>query len=106
MKRIITAIFTIILSIFPISILAVENELVVAQMNSCVNTLTNIINNKSMSVLEHETDQLLNNLTIQHIVGLPEIAEFRVDLIDAIGSLGITEEEKSLLRREIGRAHV
>lgn len=52
-----------------------------------------------MSVLEHETDQLLNNLTIQHIVGLPEIAEFRVDLIDAIGSLGITEEEKSLLRR-------
>lgn len=52
-----------------------------------------------MTVLEHETDQLLNNLTIQHIVGLPEIADFRVDLIDAISSLGITEEEKNLLRR-------
>lgn len=99
MKTIVTIIFTIISSISTINIFAVENELVVAQMNSCVNTLTNIINNKSMSVLEHETDQLLNNLTIQHIVGLPEIAEFRVDLIDAIGSLGITEEEKSLLRR-------
>lgn len=78
---------------------AVENDVVIAQMNSCVNTLTNIINNKSMAVLEHETDQLLNNLTIQHIVGLPEIAEFRLDLIDAISSLGITEEERNLLKR-------
>lgn len=86
-------------SFLPQSGKSVENELVIAQMNSCVNTLTNIINNKSMSVLEHETDQLLNNLTIQHIVGLPEIAEFRIDLIDAISSLGITEEEKLLLRR-------
>lgn len=80
-------------------VFAVDNELVIAQMNSCVNTLTNIINNKSMEVLEHETDQLLNNLTIQHIVELPEIADFRVDLIDAIGALGITEEEKALLQR-------
>lgn len=68
-------------------------------MNSCVNTLTNIINNKSMAVLEHESDELLNNLTVKHMVGLPEIAEFRVDLIDAIGNLGITEEERSVLRR-------
>lgn len=78
---------------------AVENDVVIAQMNSCVNTLTNIVNNKSMAVLEHETNQLLNNLTIQHIVGLPEIAEFRVDLIDAISSLGITEEERNRLKR-------
>lgn len=76
-----------------------QKELAIAQMNSCVNTLTNIINSQSMAVLDHESDQLLNNLTMEHIVGLPEIAEFRVDLIDAIGSLGITEEERSVLRR-------
>lgn len=98
-KNLLVTVVFCILNVIPQRAFAVENDLVVAQMNSCVNTLTNIINNKSMSVLEHETDQLLNNLTIQHIVGLPEIAEFRVDLIDAIGSLGITEEEKSLLRR-------
>lgn len=84
---------------FPNQPNAVDKELIIAQMNSCVNTLTNIINNKSMAVLDHETDQLLNNLTIQQLVGLPEIAEFRVNLIDGIGSLGITEEEKALLKR-------
>lgn len=73
---------------------SVDKDMVVAQMNSCVNTLTNIINNKSMTVLEHETDQLLNNLTMQQIVGIPEIADFRTDLIEKIGKLQITEEEK------------
>lgn len=91
------------LALFSISTQAaekqVEKEMVIAQMNSCVNTLTNIINNKSMTVLEHETDQLLNNLTIEQIVGLYEIADFREELIDAIGKLGITEEERSLLKR-------
>lgn len=91
------------LALFSISTQAaekqVEKEMVIAQMNSCVNTLTNIINSKSMTVLEHETDQLLNNLTIEQIVGLYEIADFREELIDAIGKLGITEEERSLLKR-------
>jgi tetratricopeptide (TPR) repeat protein len=76
-----------------------DKDMVIAQMNSCVNTLTNIINNKSMSVLEHETNQLLNNLTMEHIVGLSEIAEFREELIDEIGRLSINEEERKLLRR-------
>lgn len=98
-KSIVLTVVIIVASVCSHKIQALDNDLVVAQMNSCVNTLTNIINNKSMAVLEHETDQLLNNLTIQHMVGLPEIAEFRVDLIDAIGALGITEEEKSLLKR-------
>lgn len=53
-----------------------QKELVIAQMNSCVNTLTNIINNQSMAVLEHESDQLLNNLTVKHMVGLDDIAQF------------------------------
>lgn len=48
-----------------------NDENVVAQMNYCINSLTNIVHNKSMSVLEHESDQLINNLTMQQIIGLP-----------------------------------
>ena len=99
MKKLIFPLIYIISFFFPLHSFAVENEMVIAQMNSCVNTLTNIINNKSMTVLEHETDQLLNNLTMQQLVGLPEIADFRIDLIDGIGKLGITEEERGLLKR-------
>ena len=76
-----------------------NDENVVVQMNYCINTLTNIIHNKSMSVLEHESDQLVNNLTMEQIVGLYEISDFRVELMDAISKFEITEEERSLLRR-------
>lgn len=34
----------------------VQKENVIAQMNYCINSLTNIIHNKSMLVLEHESD--------------------------------------------------
>lgn len=68
-------------------------------MNNCVSTLTNIINNKSMAVLEHESDQLINNLGLEQIVGIPEIADFRTDLMAIIGNLKITEQERELLRR-------
>ena len=76
-----------------------QKENVIAQMNYCINSLTNIIHNKSMSVLEHESDQILNNLTMQHIVGLYEINDFRIDLLDAVSTFNITEQERALLRR-------
>ena len=76
-----------------------EKENVIAQMNYCINSLTNIIHNKSMSVLEHESDQILNNLTIEQIIGLYEINDFRIDLLDAVSKFGITEQERALLRR-------
>lgn len=76
-----------------------SDENVVVQMNYCINALTNIVHNKSMSVLEHESDQLVNNLTMQQIIGLPEIRDFRIDLMDAIGKFEITEEERNLMRR-------
>lgn len=72
---------------------------VVVQMNYCISSLTNIIHNKSMSVLEHESYQLINNLTIEQIKGLGKIQEFRNDLIEAIGKFEITEEERALMRR-------
>ena len=76
-----------------------NDENVVAQMNYCINTLTSIVHNKSMSVLEHESDQLVNNLTMQQIIGLPEIRDFRIELMDAVSKFEITEEERHLLRR-------
>lgn len=76
-----------------------KDQDVIVEMNYCINTLTNIIHNKSMAVLEHESDQLINNLTMEHIVGLYEIEDFREDLIGAIGKFEITEEERSLMRR-------
>lgn len=72
---------------------------VISQMNFSISTLTNIISNKSMSVLEHESDQLVNNLTMEQIVGLPDIKDFRIDLLDAISKFEITEEERALMRR-------
>lgn len=101
--------FIVILNLFVFSqfdIVAQKNELqntsqenVVAQMNYCINTLTNIVHNKSIVVLEHETDQLVNNLTMEQITGLNEIKNFRIDLLDAVSRFEITEEEKNLMKR-------
>lgn len=77
----------------------VPKEMVVAQMNYCINALTNIIHNKSITVLQHESDMIVNNLTMEQMIGLPDIAEFRFNLLDGIGSLEITEEERALTRR-------
>lgn len=76
-----------------------KDETVIVEMNYCINTLTNIIHNKSMAVLEHESDQLVNNLTMEQIIGLHEIKDFRIDLMDAVSKFEITEEERSLMRR-------
>lgn len=72
---------------------------VIMQMNYCITTLSNIIHNQSMQVFQHETDQLLNNLTMEQIVGLYEINNFRLGLLDAISRFEITEEERNLLKR-------
>lgn len=73
---------------------------VVTQMNYCISALTNIIENKSMTVLEHESDQIVNNLTLEHIAGLDDIKEFREKLLDAIGKFQITEEERAIIRKQ------
>lgn len=76
-----------------------QQELVIAQMNYCINSLTNIIENNSIEVLDHELDQLLNNLTMKELVGLDEVARFRISLLQNINSLQITNEERELLKR-------
>lgn len=76
-----------------------NEENVIAQMNYCITSLTNIIHNKSISVLENESDQIVNNLTMEQITNLYEIKDFRLELIDAMNRFEITEEEKMLMRR-------
>ena len=79
--------------------ISINKDMVIAQMNYCVTSLTNIINNKSMVVFERETDQLINNLTMEHIGDLYEVADFRSSLLEIIGNLQITEEERNILKR-------
>lgn len=74
-------------------------DIVIAQMNYCTNALSNIIHNKSMAVLDYESDQLINNLTMEQACGIYEIKEYRSTLLEAIGQFQITEEERQLMRR-------
>lgn len=76
-----------------------EKELVIAQMNCCINSLTNIVQCNSIQVLDHETDLLLNNLTMTEIIGLEEVAKFRAEMIQRIGDLRITSQERRLMKR-------
>ncbi len=76
-----------------------NNQKVVAQMNYCVSSLTNIIHNKTMPVLQHESDQIVNNLNMEQTIGLTDINDFHVELLDAISKFEITEEERQLMRR-------
>lgn len=89
----------IIFSNVPYTFAQSDKDMVIAQMNYCITTLTNIVHNKSMTVLKHESDQLLNNLTMEQIIGLYEINDFRIELLDAVSRFEITEEERALLRR-------
>lgn len=81
------------------SILTNRRELVIAQMNYCIHSLTNIIENNSINVLEHELNQLLNNLTMTEVVDLEEIALFRRNMLSNINDLQITNEERNLMNR-------
>ena len=76
-----------------------SKQKVITQMNYCISSLTNIIHNKSMPVLEHESDQIVNNLNMEQTIGLTDINDFHVELLDAISKFEITEEEKQLMRR-------
>lgn len=81
------------------SILTNQRELVIAQMNYCIHSLTNIIENNSINVLDYELNQLLNNLTITEVVDLEEVASFRRAMLLDINELQITNEERNLMNR-------
>ena len=91
--------FSLSLLLITFNAFSQEKNNVINQMNYCINTLTNIVHNKSISVLEHESNQLVNNLTMEQIVGLSEIREFRIELLDAVSKFEITEGERQIMRR-------
>ena len=72
---------------------------IVEQLNYCYMALTNIINSKSMLQYETELDQLINNLTVENIADIDEIADFRESLMEVTSDLAINEEERKVLRR-------
>lgn len=72
---------------------------IIEQMNYCYMALTNIINSKTMLQYESELDQLINNLTVENIADIDEIAEFRESLMEVTSDLAINEEERKVLRR-------
>lgn len=72
---------------------------VIAQMNYCTNALTNIVHNRSNAVLAYESDQLINNLSMEQACSIEEIKEYRTNLLNAISKFQITAEERQLLNR-------
>ena len=78
---------------------SLSKDNIIAQMNYCTNALTNIIHNKSIAVLDYESNQLINNLTMEQACSIYEIREYRSTLLGAIGKFQITEEERQLMRK-------
>ena len=76
-----------------------DKELAIIQMNYCINSITNIIHNKSMTVLDHELDQIVNNLTMDQMVGIDEIQYFRSELLSVVSALRINEEERQIQQK-------
>lgn len=80
---------------------SIAKEQVVAQLNYCINSITLITHSKSLELLEHESDQLKNNLTVEPIKGMTEIWDFRQALGQKIASLQITEMERQLVKQAL-----
>ena len=77
----------------------ISKDNVIAQMNYCTNAVSNIIHNRSNSVLAYEADQLINNLTMEQACRIREIKDYRTKLLDKIGGFQITQEERQLMNR-------
>lgn len=100
MKRITYTILSLLFIALNVQGQATPNkEVVIEQMNYCINSLTNISQNKSLDMLDHEQDQLLNNLTMEQMAGLQEVAEFRKQLLQSLNSVSMTQQEKEVVRR-------
>lgn len=76
-----------------------EQMLAIQQMNYHTIAMSRIIQNQTLETLDYELSQLLNNLTIEHIVDLPEIKMFREKLMMSVQELQITAEERVILKR-------
>lgn len=98
MKKIVITIITI-LSVLTGMAQTPSKAMVKAQLNQALISLNNIINNQSLDVVDFELDQLLNNLTIEQLQGIDEIAYWRQYAIEDFGKLYISEQERQVLKR-------
>lgn len=93
LRIMIIAAYTILL---PNCIYAIENRQVISQMNYCINSLTRLINASSVEEIDHEINQILNNLTMEQIEGMDEINLFRNSLYNNAADAQITQEERNI----------
>lgn len=77
----------------------VDKEVVALQMNSCVMSITNLNESQNLSTYDRERENLLNNLSKEGMVKLPEVASLREDILGTIYQLKITQEERDVLKR-------
>ena len=77
----------------------IDNQQVISQMNYCINSLTRIINASSTEEIDHEINQILNNLTMEQIEGMDDINLFRMSLYNNAAEAQITQEERMLRKK-------
>ena len=96
-----STVIVIVMSILPLSAQtdSTLKDQAIAQMNYHVLSMTRIIHDRTLQTLDYELDQLLNNLTVEHIVTLPEIKEFRSSLMRNIHRFQLTAHEKELMNK-------
>lgn len=76
-----------------------SNYKVIALMNYCITAMSTMAENKTLYVLQIESDRLINNLKYSESVGIKEIQEFRSDLIEKLGKFEINAEERALIKQ-------
>ena len=77
----------------------VDKEVVALQMNSCVMSITNLNESQNLSTYDRERENLLNNLSKEGMVKLPEVTSLRESILGTIYQLKITQEEREVLKR-------
>lgn len=77
----------------------VDKEVVALQMNSCVMSVVNIRQSQNLTTFLRERDIIMNKLSIEGMVRIPEIASWRKSTLDATGRLTISQEERDFLKK-------
>ena len=77
----------------PQSILAINH------LNHSISSLSNIIQYKNRSVLMEEYYSIVNNLTIEQLVGYPEVAQYRKKMLSQLQELIINDTEKQRVQK-------
>lgn len=78
---------------------AQTNELAIAHLNHCIESLSKVITYKNRVVLMEEYYSIINNLTVEQLVGFSEIGEYRKLMLEKLNELIINETERDRVQR-------